>query len=42
MKTREIFQTLFGTGYAAVALKKGREEPVHYYVLVKRSTLKLL
>lgn len=41
MKTREIFQTLFGKGYAAVALEKGSDESVHYYVLVKRSTLTL-
>ncbi|HEY4551797.1 MAG TPA: GNAT family N-acetyltransferase [Bacillaceae bacterium] len=39
MKTRHIFQTLFGLGYTAVLLKKSNGEPVHHYVLAKRSEL---
>lgn len=41
LQTREIFQTLFRAGYTVVALEKGAGVPVHYYVLVKRSTLQL-
>ena len=39
MKTREIFQTYFKKGYVAIAIEKSNCEPVHYYMLVKRSTL---
>lgn len=41
MKSREIFQTLFAKGYAAVALKKIDDSPIHYYVLQKRNKLEL-
>lgn len=36
MKTREVFRSLFRRGYAAVALAKSTDSPVHHYVLVKR------
>lgn len=39
MKTRDIFQTLFGQGYTAVLLRKTSKEPVHYYVLVKKASI---
>lgn len=41
LKTREIFQTLFAKGYAAVSLTKSDHEPVHYYVLVQKQMLKI-
>lgn len=41
IKTREIFQTLFSEGYIVIALEKGDNEPVHYYVLVKRTSLNI-
>ena len=40
MKIRTIFQILFGEGYALVGLKKSNEG-VHYYQLIKRSTIPL-
>lgn len=39
LKTRKIFQSLFGQGYAAVFLEKNKNGPVHHYVLVKRKSL---
>src|SRR5690606_16841373 len=39
MKTRVLFQTLFQKGYTAVALEKGKDDSIYYYVLVKRSSL---
>ncbi|WP_243292050.1 GNAT family N-acetyltransferase [Bacillus sp. FJAT-47783] len=41
LKTRNIFQTLFAKGYAAVSLKKSADESVHYYLLVQKNTLKI-
>lgn len=41
IKTRHIFQALFTQGFAAVKLIKMSDEPVHYYVLKKRTTLRL-
>ncbi|WP_248891406.1 GNAT family N-acetyltransferase [Bacillus methanolicus] len=40
-KTRQIFQTLFTSGYAAVSLVKGETAAVCYYLLVKRELLDL-
>ena len=40
LKIRTVFQTLFGAGYALVGLKKS-DEGVHYYQLIKRSTIPL-
>lgn len=39
-KIRAVLQSLFGEGYALVGLKKSNEG-VHYYQLVKRSTIPL-
>lgn len=41
MKTREIFQSLFKQGYAAVSILKEEEELIHKYVLVPREQLKV-
>ena len=41
MKTRSLFQQLFQAGYAAVSLIRSKEEPVHHYLLVKRSALEI-
>lgn len=41
LKTRDIFKTLFENGYSAVELKKSETYPVHFYVLVKRDSLKI-
>lgn len=41
IKTREIFLTLFASGYAVCALKKGLDGIVHHYILVKKDFLKL-
>jgi len=40
-KTRALFQTLFEQGYSAVSLERSKNEPVHYYVLVKTKSLKI-
>ncbi|MEK3889336.1 GNAT family N-acetyltransferase [Bacillus sp. FSL K6-3431] len=39
MKTRKVFQTFFAKGYTAIALEKTENDPVHHYVLVKRSSV---
>jgi predicted GNAT superfamily acetyltransferase len=41
LKTRQLFQTLFSNGYAAVNVVKSENEPVVYYVIQKRHTLSL-
>ncbi|KAB2338932.1 GNAT family N-acetyltransferase [Cytobacillus depressus] len=41
LKTRRIFQQLFKTGYAVVALQKTTQLPVHYYVLTKLESLNI-
>ncbi len=41
IKTREIFQTLFNKGYIAISLERSNNEPIHYYVLVKRTSLNI-
>jgi predicted GNAT superfamily acetyltransferase len=40
-KTREILQSLFEKGYAMAGFIKGKEELVHYYILVQRNELQL-
>ncbi|MFG6117910.1 GNAT family N-acetyltransferase [Thalassobacillus sp. B23F22_16] len=40
-KTRKIFTHLFAKGYTMASVIKGKEEHVHYYVLVQRNELQL-
>lgn len=42
LKTREIFQALFNSGFAVCALKRNEEQLVHYYVLVKKDVLHIV
>ncbi|WP_026575844.1 GNAT family N-acetyltransferase [Bacillus sp. UNC438CL73TsuS30] len=39
LKTREMFNTLFDNGFAAIKVVKTDDEPVHYYLLKKRDLL---
>lgn len=39
LKTRELFETLFANGFAAIRVVKTDDEPVHYYLLKKRDLL---
>jgi predicted GNAT superfamily acetyltransferase len=41
LKTRQLFQTLFSNGFAAVHVLKRENEPVVYYVIQKRHILSL-
>lgn len=41
LKIRKIFQTLFSSGFAAVALEKG-DTGINFYVLVKKDRLQLI
>ena len=39
LKTRDLFESLFKNGFAAVRVVKTEDEPVHYYLLKKRDLL---
>lgn len=41
LKTRTLFSMLFENGFSAIQLYQTAEGPVHYYVFVKRKTLKI-
>ncbi|MGE8203874.1 GNAT family N-acetyltransferase [Heyndrickxia sp. NPDC080065] len=40
-KTRTIFQTLFNKSYTVVSLIKSENEPIYYYIFVRKDILKI-